>query len=311
MRRQSAKPSGRCNATLRSRKSDTPPLGQTRSVGVLSHRSPNPEKHLLTLVTCTSFFRGGARTPGPIAPNFPPASQPPSRFVKRCASTRRGCPPRSDMWKPPCRHPHPGADLASSTRTRSAINAVGSGFQMFHAISPSLDEDTESPLHNEVCVETTFFDLEQKSFKRQHITKPDHTTIRGSRWSRASHTANPNASPVDESSEGEDQVTSRGDPRVLPRKGLPGRESRPNMPVCSRTNQCTQTLEPRTSFLFCTAVFFCNSSARKKHCSKMQPKNSQSIAIFALQNILFQQCTNCNSSGKIALIMHNFEALQK
>ena len=57
------------------------------------------------------------QTPGPIAPNFPTASQPPHRFVKRCASTRRGCPPRSDMWKPPCRHPHRGADLAFSTRT--------------------------------------------------------------------------------------------------------------------------------------------------------------------------------------------------
>ena len=94
-------------------------------------------------------------------------------------------------------------------------NAVKSGFQMFHAVAASSARDIESPSHNKICMETNLLASNKKASTRHHIAQPDRTTVRSSRHLRASHVANRNALQVEEFGEGEDQVTTRDEPREL------------------------------------------------------------------------------------------------
>ena len=62
---------------------------------------------------------------------------------------------------------------------------------------------------------------------------------------------------------------------------------------------------------FCFALLLFAIPVREKTLLQDATKKSQNIAMLHCKTYFFQQCTNCNSSVKIALIMQNFEALQK
>ena len=128
---------------------------------------------------------------------------------------------------------------------------------MFHAISPSSDEDTESPSHNEVYMETTFLASNKKalnvSTSRNRVT-PRYAV----RVGHAPHTPRIQAprswmNPVKAKTRSLPEMTRELE--LLPRKGLPGRESRPNMPVCSLPINARKPLNPEHSFCFALLFF--------------------------------------------------------
>ena len=227
-------------------------------------------------MTCTSFFRGGTPDSWPNCAEF--VHQPRNRLTASSSGVR---PLAEDVYHEVTCRSHLANTLIGEQilhyQPVHVVRLMPSGADSRCSMR-SLHRPTRTPnrhritkcVHGDDLLWPRTKKLQTPATSRNRIT-PRHAV----RVGHAPHTPRiQNASPVDESGEGEDQVTSRDDTReleLLPRKGLPGRESRPNMPVCSRTNQCAQTLEPRTSFLFCT-VAFCSSSARKNTAPRCNQK---------------------------------------